>query len=66
MLTYPRDQPVTGVLSGDDVGGERAAAGGGDDGLGHLRMGGYDGLDLAGLDPVPADLDLVISAPRED
>ena len=36
----------------------------GDHGLGHRRVGGQHRLDLARLDPEPADLDLVIGPPQ--
>src|SRR5580692_6631815 len=62
---------VAGVGGGgaggrDQVGGELLAAGGvlaGDHGgVGDGGVGGQGGLDLAGLDPEPADLDLLIGA----
>ncbi|MCO5556213.1 hypothetical protein L7F22_009759 [Adiantum nelumboides] len=60
-----------GVLGGrgDDPGGEAPVPRYGlvdaDDGLGDVRVGPQHRLDLAGLDPVAADLDLVVDAAQE-
>ena len=55
---------------GDDVADQPLVAGGvladGHRGLGHARAGGQHRLDLARLDPEPADLDLLIGPPGED
>src|SRR5215472_1982445 len=54
---------------GAEVGGEVLVAGrvgdGGDDGLGDGGVGGQGGLDLAELDALAADLDLVVVAAEE-
>ena len=60
---------VTAGAGGHDVGHQPLVAGGvladGHRGPGHPRAASQHGLDLARLDPVPADLDLVIGPPGE-
>ncbi len=70
VLARRAGQPgPAGAGGGDQVAGQpraaRAAGAGGDRGGGHAGAGGQDRLDLTGLDPEPADLDLVISAAGE-
>ena len=61
-----RAEVVGGGLVGDDVGDEAFVAGdvfSGDDGaLGDLGVFSENGFDLAQLDPIAAELDLVIDA----
>src|ERR1022692_818659 len=56
------------AVGGGDVADQvplRAVAGDDDDGVAHGGVGAQDGGDLAGLDPEPADLDLVVGAADE-
>ena len=66
MRPQPGRIHTAGRIGRDDVGDQTLVTGGvltGDDGhLADLLMGGEYGFDLAGFDPEPADLDLVVGA----
>ncbi|OLT22703.1 hypothetical protein BJF79_46270 [Actinomadura sp. CNU-125] len=73
VLGQPRGDELTkvGLIGGgpDDVGdeplGARLVLAGDHYGLVNVVVGRQDGLDLGGLDPEPADLDLLVGASRE-